>query len=261
MMQLINPTKHLALLHTINHIMIIPAVIYGSIGWWIATAVAWFVIATLGISIGFHRNLSHQSFKCPLWFENITAVLGCLATTGSPIGWVGVHRMHHATSDSADDPHSPLNGFWKSYTHRWGVAKVPRKYVKSLFTKPFIKFLHRYYFQVMYGWMLILLLISPMAVLFLYCMISVIAFHAFASVNALSHTHGYRNYNTKDESRNNWFANVLTAFSGEGWHNNHHGRQGSHRFGNIEGVMPMETDAGAWIIESLGYAKDRYKLK
>jgi len=241
--------------------MIVPAIMFGNIWWWTATAALWFIIAVIGISIGYHRNLSHQSFKCPIWFENVTALIGCLASTGSPIGWVGVHRMHHATSDTDSDPHSPLNSFWKSYCHRWGAIRVPRKYVKNLFKKPFIKFLHRYYFQILYGWMIILLLFSPMAVLFFYCMITVISFHAFASVNAIAHTFGYQNYDTKDTSRNNWYTNAMTAFSGEGWHNNHHAFQGNHRFGNIDGTHPKELDASAWIIETLGYAKDRYKSK
>jgi fatty-acid desaturase len=260
-MKFLNPTNHLTLLHAINHIMIIPAVIYGSVGWWIATAALWFVIATVGVSIGWHRNLSHRSFNCPVWFENLTALIGCFSFAGSPIGWVGVHRMHHANSDNDLDPHSPKNNFWRSYFHRWGNIRVPRKYVKSLFSKPFIKFLHRHYFAILYTWLGILLLINPLAAVFFFSMVSVLAVHGFASVNALSHTFGYRNYNVDDDSRNNWYANVMTAFSGEGWHNNHHALQGSHRFGNIEGVMPREIDAGAWIIESLGYAKDRYKLK
>ena len=166
--------------------------------------------------------------------------------------------MHHATADTMEDPHTPKKGFWKSYAHRWDVVRVPRKYVQNLFKKPLLKLLHRNYFKLLYAWMGLLLLIDPLAMVFLYSVVSVIAFHAFGSVNAIAHTIGYRNFDTKDTARNNWYSNVMTAFSGEGWHNNHHGVQGSHRFGNITKDKPWELDAGAWIIESLGYAKDRY---
>ncbi len=258
-MKKIAPSTHLALLHGFNHLMLIPAVMFGNLWWLLGALAMWFCVATLGISIGFHRNLSHKSFNCPQWFETFTTVLGCLGTTGSPIGWVGVHKMHHVESDCETDPHSPhIKGFWRSYMHRWDVTKVPRKYVKGLFKKPYLKCIHRNYFRMLYLWMAFLLLIDPMAFVFLYSLVSVIAFHAFGSVNALSHMYGYTNFETGDEARNNWYANVMTAFSGEGWHNNHHGVPGSHRFGNVTGDRPWEIDAGAWIVEKLGYAKQRY---
>src|SRR5262249_10317122 len=57
---------------------------------------------------------------------------------------------------------------------------------------------------------------------------------------------GRRRYNTRDDSRNNWFVALITL--GEGWHNNHHHYQSSAN----QGFFWWEIDVSYYIIRLLG---------
>ena len=83
-------------------------------------AVAWFfasyfVTGCLGITLSFHRQLSHRSFQTPKWLEYLFAYCGVLAVQGDPIEWASSHRFHHLHCDTPLDPHSPYEGFWWSH--------------------------------------------------------------------------------------------------------------------------------------------------
>src|SRR5262249_7839921 len=71
-----------------------------------------YLYGTLGINLGYHRLLTHRSFKCPLWLEHALCVLGACCLQDTPARWVGVHRLHHQHGDEPPDPHSPLVGFF-----------------------------------------------------------------------------------------------------------------------------------------------------
>jgi fatty-acid desaturase len=74
----------------------------------------YYLLAGLGLSLGYHRVLSHRSLKLPKWFERMLVTIGLPA--GTPVQWAGNHRYHHAHTDTPLDPHSPLQrGFW--YAH------------------------------------------------------------------------------------------------------------------------------------------------
>ncbi|VFQ75100.1 unnamed protein product [Cuscuta campestris] len=80
--------------------------------------VLWFVlyiITGIGMTVSYHRNLCHKSFKLPKWLEYMLSYFGVLALQGDPIGWVSTHRHHHKYTDSLKDPHSPNDGFWFSH--------------------------------------------------------------------------------------------------------------------------------------------------
>ncbi|KAJ0075919.1 hypothetical protein Patl1_34532 [Pistacia atlantica] len=81
---------------------------------WVAFGL-YVVTGLLGITLSFHRNLSHRSFKLPKWLEYLFAYCGVQALQGNPIDWVSTHRYHHQFCDSERDPHSPLEGFWFSH--------------------------------------------------------------------------------------------------------------------------------------------------
>jgi fatty-acid desaturase len=72
------------------------------------------VILGLSNTVGYHRLLSHRSFKTSPWFRN-TVTFVCAQYSGAPMQWVGAHRVHHTLSDTEGDPHTPVKGFW--YAH------------------------------------------------------------------------------------------------------------------------------------------------
>ncbi|MCA9131607.1 MAG: fatty acid desaturase [Planctomycetales bacterium] len=201
-----------------------------------------------GITIGYHRLLTHRSFKTPKWVERIFAILGICSMEDTPARWVTVHRMHHVHSDEVPDPHSPRVTFWWShmgwlmFTNRqtYSAASL-EKFSKDLLrdpfymrleTNPFAQFIYIFgqipaFFLLGFG--LSFLFSSELAaalqlglsmVMWGVIMRVIAVWHITWSVNSLSHMFGYQNYQTGEESRNNWLVALLSV--GEGWHNNHH---------------------------------------
>jgi sn-1 stearoyl-lipid 9-desaturase len=191
----------------------------------------------IGVALGFHRALTHRSYR--LWkpLEYLTTICGCLALQGSPIDWVATHRKHHAFTDKAGDPHDANAGFnWSHFL--WMVMPNPSmlsteersRYAADLIADPFYRFLDRYYL----GLTLVLA-----AVLFAFGGWSFVVWGIFARlvlvyqftwlVNSAAHTVGYRTFRTDDRSTNCWWVAILGW--GEGWHNNHHAFPFSARHG------------------------------
>ncbi|KAF6168751.1 hypothetical protein GIB67_013133 [Kingdonia uniflora] len=77
--------------------------------------VLYVVTGFFGITLSYHRNLAHKSFKLPKWLEYTFAYIGLHALQGDPIWWVSTHRYHHKFTDTVKDPHSPIAGF--GYSH------------------------------------------------------------------------------------------------------------------------------------------------
>ena len=78
-------------------------------------AISYFITGCLGITLSYHRQLSHGSFQTPKWLEYTLAYCGVLAIQGEPMEWVSSHRYHHLHTDTPLDPHSPYEGFWWSH--------------------------------------------------------------------------------------------------------------------------------------------------
>lgn len=252
----VSSSSKLRLFHVANHILALVGLYYFSPVWLLLSLAVWTVIGSLGISIGFHRLLSHRSFKTSSWFENTFAAIGCLATGGSPIAWVGAHRVHHRHVDSPRDPHAWLQiGKWRTYLHQWDSFVIPFSAVKDLLRNPWLRFMHRHYFTMIFIWAASLYTINPILGFFVYSWPAVLAFHAFGLINLFGHCHGYRSLPTADSSTNSWVANLLTC--GEGWHNNHHGFPNLYRIG----LRSNEWDISAWFLEKSGIMKDGERLR
>ena len=69
-----------------------------------------YVLTGVGVTVGFHRLLTHRSFQVPKPLEYTFAVLGSMAVQGPVMAWVADHRKHHAHADEEGDPHSPHVG-------------------------------------------------------------------------------------------------------------------------------------------------------
>ena len=216
-----------------------------------------FIFGTLGMSIGYHRLFTHRGFTCPRWLECTIAVLGCCCGEEAPAFWVAVHRRHHHHSDGAEDPHSPLRGFFWGHVG-WLLVQtddlnrhyVINRYARDLKRDPFHASLvkHDLWIRIMVAsWVLIFVAGFGGAVLTgtsladavqfgVNLMVwggavrTVLVWHQTWSINSAAHLWGYRNYQTRDDSRNNVWTGILC--NGDGWHNNHHADPNSARHGH-----------------------------
>jgi fatty-acid desaturase len=201
----------------------------------------------MGITLGYHRLLAHRSLVLPKWLEHGFALLAQCSLQDSPAKWVTVHRMHHVFSDEQPDPHSPLvNFFWSHFDwlfyHNTATRSITamHKYAHDILEDPFYMRLEKSFIcpaiymghlliypiaGALIGWLTTGTRIGALQFslsLFVWggMVRTVLGWHATWSVNSLTHLFGYRNYNTSESSRNNWFVGVVAL--GEGWHNNHH---------------------------------------
>ncbi len=187
-----------------------------------------FVTGCLGVTLGYHRLLTHRSFEVWKPLEYLFAFCGCLAWQNGPIKWVATHRIHHARSDEEGDPHSPVKSFWWGhiawmYTYSEELDQYDRykAFAPDMTRDPVYRFMNSYHgwFQVLLGVGLFLWGGVPM-VLWGIFLRTVIMWHSTWFVNSAAHTWGYRTWASGDQSTNNWWVALLTY--GEGWHNNHH---------------------------------------
>lgn len=189
--------------------------------------IGYFLYSGIGVSMMLHRYYSHHSFEFKsniikwlcTWFATV-------AGRGSPLGWVYVHRMHHKNADTSLDPHDPTTVGWKIFfphSLEYGNT-INKRIVIDLLDKSHIT-INKYYMLFILAWSLLLYSISPDVFYFFYVIPFVMTFIALDLFVLFSHTYGYRNFDTKDNSKNNWFISLILW--GEGWHNNHHRRPGA----------------------------------
>jgi sn-1 stearoyl-lipid 9-desaturase len=229
---------------------------WGAVG--VAFLLYW-LTAGIGITLGFHRLVTHRSFEVPKWLEYLFVLCGTLACQGGPIDWIGGHRIHHKYSDTDLDPHDSNKGFWWShmgwmlFQHATLQADIPR-YTKDLNDDRFYQFCEKYYIliQVVLGLLLYELGGWPFVIWGIFVRL-VVVFHVTWFVNSATHKFGYKSHESNDHSTNCWWVALLTF--GEGWHNNHHAYQYSAR----HGLQWWEIDA-TWmtirLLQILGLAKN-----
>jgi stearoyl-CoA desaturase (delta-9 desaturase) len=225
----------------------------GGVPWLFSwSGVAWavaglYLFGTLGINIGYHRLLTHRGFACPRWLEHALTVLGACCWQGAPMSWVSAHRMHHQHSDGPGDPHSPRDSFFWSHMG-WFLVRDPAlynvatydRYARDLFQDRFYKQLERpRLWKTVHRvqWAAFLLAGSAVGLLSTWSLLgalqlglswlvwgvfvrTVAVWHITWSVNSVTHLWGYRSFDTRDDSKNNWLVGLVS--NGEGWHNNHH---------------------------------------
>ena len=219
----------------------------------------WF-LGSIGICLGYHRLLSHRSFQVPKWLEYAIALVGAAAVQGGPIFWVAGHRLHHAhTEDVEKDPYSARKGFWLSHMlwlfypkEEFFNPTLYRKYAPEMARDPFYLWLDKYYLLLQIPLGVALYLLGGWSyIIWGMCVRSVLLWHSTWFINSVTHMWGYRTFETNDNSRNLWWAAIVTY--GEGWHNNHH----AYPHFAKAGWRWWEVDVTWWAIQllrSLGLA-------
>lgn len=188
----------------------------------------YFLYSGIGISLMMHRFFTHRSFEFKSkTVENICTWISVVSGRGSPIGWVYVHRLHHAFSDTDKDPHDPKRYSWRIFfPHMLNYGEtVDKRLIKDLFNHKHLKINKYYNFYILVYWLL-LLSVSVEFFIFFYCIPMFLSALALDLFVYLSHSYGYRNHETRDNSKNNWFISLILW--GEGWHNNHHHHAGAY---------------------------------
>jgi fatty-acid desaturase len=212
----------------IFHILALTALFFFTWKGLIAAVVLYVLSINVGIGMCYHRLLTHRGYKVPRLLEYALAVCGTLALEGGPIFWVGTHRVHHQLSDHEGDPHSPTDGtFWAhmgwimSGQSLHAATSILNRYAPDLSRDKFYVWLSKYHWVPLTTVGLVLLAWGGWpAVLWGIFLRVTLGLHATWLVNSATHLWGSRRFETRDESRNNWWVALLTG--GEGWHNNHH---------------------------------------
>ena len=225
-------------------------------------------LVAFGVTVGYHRMLTHRSFRAQPVVKLVLLILGSMAFEGPAIQWAATHTKHHARADREGDPHSPVDGFFHAHLgwiFRDGDAD-PRVYCRHLLNDRIVTFVSKTFLLwaivslaipfgigwLLGGWALALtgLLWGGLVRMFL-------THHVTWSVNSVCHTFGRREFETTDRSRNEWVVGLL-AF-GEGWHNNHHAFPRSA----FHGLHWWQFDISSyviWTLEHLGLARDVYRI-
>jgi stearoyl-CoA desaturase (Delta-9 desaturase) len=225
-----------------------------------------YLITAVGITVGFHRLLTHRAFQTYPWLEHTFAVLGSLAVEGSVLDWVADHRKHHAHTDVEGDPHSPhvghsngLKGLW--YAHAGWLMETQgqadwKRYARDLYDDPKMRRIGRR-FPVL---VVASLLIPTIAGFVLHgftlegairgyvwggLVRIFLVHHVTWSVNSVCHFFGSRRFDIADQSTNVGLLAILSL--GESWHHNHHAFPRSAR----HGLRWYEVDPSSWIIFGL----------
>jgi stearoyl-CoA desaturase (delta-9 desaturase) len=234
---------------------------------------AFFVVSTLGITVGYHRYFTHGSFRAKRALRIALAVAGGLAAQGPVIGWVADHRRHHAFSDRDGDPHSPwlfgtspaalARGFWHAHMG-WLFGRDKTnidRFAPDLAADRDLRVVDRLFPL----WVVVSLLLPALLgglitlswwgalTAFLWAGLARISFqhHVTWSVNSVCHMIGERPFASRDRSANFWPLAIPSM--GESWHNTHHADPTSARHGAQRGQIDISARV-IWAFEKLGWA-------
>jgi stearoyl-CoA desaturase (Delta-9 desaturase) len=244
-------------------------------------AAVMYLLTGFGVTIGFHRMLTHRAFRTSKPVEYVFAALGSMSVQGPVINWVADHRKHHAHTDEEGDPHSPHVGAGKGvigairglfHAHvGWLLTEEGRaeraKYARDLVEDRGMRVIDKAFV----GWVVLGLLLPAFVGLlitgsykgFLTGLLwgglvrIFVLHHVTFSINSVCHFIGRRRFATEDESRNVWWL-ALPSF-GEAWHHNHHAFPRSA----VHGLGRLELDPSAWVIwtmEKLGLVWDVVRI-
>ncbi|MBI3470399.1 MAG: fatty acid desaturase, partial [Candidatus Solibacter usitatus] len=183
----------------------------------VASFLYWLAIGC-GIGMGYHRLLTHRSYKVPRFIEQFLAICGTLTLEGGPIFWVATHRLHHQNSDKPGDPHSPRDGaFWSHMgwimlgESKHSDTRQMSRYTPDLSKDPFYRWLNSFHYVPLVILGLTLLAVGGVKMMMWGVFVRVVVgLHSTWLVNSATHMWGRRRFRTTDDSRNNWWVALLT---------------------------------------------------
>ncbi|MFF1477241.1 acyl-CoA desaturase [Streptomyces sp. NPDC058301] len=240
-------------------------------------ALALYVITGFGVTVGFHRGLTHGGFRARRPVRIVLAVAGSMSFQGDVIGWVATHRRHHAFTDRPGDPHSPyrygthLRGQLRGLAHShvgWLFRNDPtpaERYAPDLLADRDIRAVSRAFpalcvltlaLPFALGWAIGgTWLHATTALLWAGLVRIALLHHVTWSVNSLCHVAGRRPFRTRrhDRATNLWPLALLSF--GESWHNLHHADPTSARHGVDRGQLDPSA-AVIRLLELLGLVRD-----
>lgn len=223
---------------------------------WLLFAII-YPIQSIGVGISLHRYFAHRAFRTSRWFQFVLA-LSAASVFGDAVRFAGKHRLHHRFSDTTNDTHTPLKGFWSC----WYGSLLDNGYTdaelcavaRDLEKYPELMLLHRYWMMPGLFLCAVAFLVGGLSGVAIGVLLgSAILITQSGAVNYFCHKSGTRRFETKDRSTNNVLLALLAW--GEGWHNNHHHYPASAR----AGFRWWEIDMYYWVIalfEKLGLIWD-----
>ncbi|MEV4315498.1 acyl-CoA desaturase [Actinocrispum sp. NPDC049592] len=246
------------------------------LGWTdLALAAGFYVVACLGITVGYHRYFTHRAFKAKRALRVALAVAGGLAAQGPVIGWVADHRRHHAFSDREGDPHSPwlfgtgpvalARGFWHAHMG-WLFERVStnvERFAPDLLADRDLRAVDRLFplwvavsvgVPTALGGLIAWSWWGALTAFFWAGLVRVSFLHHVTwSINSICHMIGDRPFASRDKAANFWPLAILSM--GESWHNSHHADPTCARHGVLRGQIDISARV-IWIFERFGWVSD-----
>jgi len=226
-----------------------------------------YLLTALGVTVGFHRLLTHRAFQTWPWLRYTLALLGSMSLQGPVIDWVADHRKHHTFTDEEGDPHSPhaghgaglggmLRGLWHAHTgwlfQTHGQASSKR-FARDLVEDPTMRRINRFFPLIALGSLLLPFLLglalgggvleAGLSALLWGGLVRIFLVHHITwSINSICHFFGSRRFDTGDQSTNVFWLALPSL--GEAWHHNHHAFPQSA----FHGLRWYELDPSGWLI-------------
>lgn len=246
------------------------ALLWGTLVHWssLLTLALMYFGCLLGVTLGFHRLLTHRSFKTYKWVQYVVAAIGSMAVEGPVMAWVADHRKHHAHTDRDGDPHSPhghgdgvkgaIAGLWHAHVG-WLFARSgraePARYARDLYEDRGMRLIHSTFgiwvaiglaIPFALGYLLMGTLAGALEAMLWGGLVRIFLMHHVTwSINSVCHFFGRRRFQTDDYSTNVFWLSILSA--GESWHHNHHTFPRSA----FHGLKAWELDPTAWVIRAM----------
>lgn len=242
---------------TFHHkLMMLLGVHFALLIWALVTQFSWLglligyalgkICSLVGNECGMHRLWTHKSYSTTRARELLLHMFALPMLYGSPITYAGIHRQHHAHSDTDLDPHV-TRPWWRAVFYmRNKNYNMQARFVSDLMRDPWHRWVHRNYTKLNVILLLVCLAaVGPVWTGYTLSMLVIYNFVGVGLVNVLGHRpeYGERRFSTADLSTNNRLLQIITW--NEGLHNNHHANPGSYHYR----TKPGDVDVPAWIIE------------